>query len=122
MQIFDNDWGRLSNRATYGKVSRSMKCRCIQEPVSCQPTDRYEVNQIMQNYFSDCDSIALKWKCKCCRYVHMNVKWMLQQNMFENFTLTSYDFHDLHGLCGLQSFLRVAASMYLKLFLILKHP
>ena len=45
--VYDNSWGTSDWTNPPGPTS--WKCRCIQEPVQCQPEDRYEVVLVCDN-------------------------------------------------------------------------
>jgi len=55
--IYDNTWGLIGND-DYPPGPLSYKCRCIQEPINCEPEDQYEV-------IISCDNLLGVTTAKC---------------------------------------------------------
>ena len=41
--VYNNQWG-IGGTSSFGPGPASFKCRCIQEPINCEPEDGYDVS------------------------------------------------------------------------------
>merc|ERR1711884_603337 len=52
--VYNNHWGVSNGHMSNGP--RSFKCRCIQEPINCQPDDGYDVVLVCDNLLGLADA------------------------------------------------------------------